>query len=71
MSGALLLTEVTLPSGSVGRLYALSIYPMTGPQFFRVQLGLNPLADLAFRDILSKLTSENIVVEMFSRFTAR
>ena len=36
-----------------------------------MQLGLDLLADLAFDDITGKLTSENIMVELFSRFTAR
>lgn len=34
-------------------------------------LGLSGLANLAFRDIMSKMTSENIVCELFSGFTAQ
>ena len=35
------------------------------------KLGIQPLCDRAFTDIKSKLSSDNVVEEIFSRFTAR
>ena len=69
--GTLLFTQVHLPLGPAGRVYVLPAYPMTEPHYFRVQLGLDRLSDLAFHDIMGKLAPENIVIELFSKFTAQ
>ena len=44
---------------------------MTKSQYFRLQLGLDLLADLALRGIIYNLSPENIVEEVFSKFTAQ
>ena len=44
---------------------------MTKSQCFRLQLGLDLLANLTFHDIIQKLSPENIVEELFSEFAAR
>lgn len=67
----LLFTQVHLPLGPAGRVYVLPACPMTEPHYFRVQLGLDRLSDLAFHDIMGKLAPENIVIELFSKFTAQ
>ena len=44
-------------------------FPRYSP--LHIKLGIEPLRDLAFIDIQSKVTSENVVAELFSSFTSR
>jgi len=49
---------------------ALACSPKS-PYHLAQLLGLDHLADLAFHDIINKMTSENVVGELFSEFTAQ
>jgi len=70
--GPLRSQEASLKSPSVRRSTreALSCSPKSTHHLAQL-LGLDLLANLGFNDVISKLTSENIVVEFFSKFTAR